>query len=157
MNLFSALYLNELVYYLIKPLVPEYALYTSYVLTLHRLAQAENRSSIEALLRRFEWALLGACGQQFSLVHEAGKPNLIEAHYYYRLIPGQGMVRAERGIPGSDVLAIAADDLTQPDYLRSAKILMRQAIEPLLDGQEIKARSILAALIKKEVSNQSLE
>jgi DNA repair protein RecO (recombination protein O) len=141
-SLFSALYLNELIYYALKPLAPETELFQAYEFALHHLTQAEHQMTIEVLLRRFEWSLLRACGHSFSLMHEAHTGQLVNPNSYYQFVAGLGMVLAQKGIPGEHILALAADDLTQIDYLKSAKIIMRQAINHLLGGREIKARSL---------------
>jgi DNA repair protein RecO (recombination protein O) len=141
-SLFSALYLNELIYYALKSLAPEPELFQAYEFTLNHLSITEDQKAIEALLRRFEWTLLQACGQSFSLTHEAETGLLVTAEQKYRFIAGQGMVLSSKGIPGEHVLALASDDLTQAEYLKSAKIVMRQAINHLLNGREIKARAL---------------
>ncbi|HAU1882038.1 TPA: DNA repair protein RecO, partial [Legionella pneumophila] len=48
----------------------------------------------------------------------------------------------DKKIPGEHLLAIAADNLSESAYLKSAKFIMRQAIDHLLGGREIKARSL---------------
>lgn len=141
-HLFSALYLNELIYYLVQSGAPELEVFQSYVYTLHHLALAPDQLAIEALLRRFEWVLLRACGQNFSLHQEGDTGQSIKAGSYYQWTAGKGLLLAAQGIPGEHLLALAADDLSQPHYLKSAKMLMRQAIGSLLGGREIKARSL---------------
>lgn len=142
--LFSAMYLNELIHYILKPLAPELELFEAYGFVLQHLTLAKNKEHIESLLRRFEWSLLQVCGQSFSLTHDAQSGQLISKEKHYRFVAGKGMLVAEKGILGAHLLALAADDLTQADYLQSAKILMRQAIDHLLGGREIKSRSFFA-------------
>ncbi|RUR06521.1 DNA repair protein RecO [Legionella sp. km772] len=140
-SLFSALYLNELIYYLLKPLAAEPELFQAYAYTLHHLALEQKQETIEALLRRFEWTLLKTCGHSFSLTEDTrGMP--IKYEGYYQFIPGQGMHASAKGFPGKHLLALSSDDLGQSDYRKSAKILMRQAIDYVLGGREIKARSL---------------
>lgn len=141
-SLFSALYINELIYYTMKPFVPEEDLFQAYLYTLNHLSQTEERLPIEALLRRFEWSLLHACGHGFSWSHEAETGELIVGDKQYRFIAGKGFIGAAKGIPGAHLLALAADDLTQAECLKSAKGIMRQAIDHLLGGREIKARTL---------------
>ncbi len=117
-------------------------MFQAYVFALHHLSLAESKAAIEALLRRFEWSLLQACGHNFSLVQEAETGRLINAAHYYQFIPGKGIVLATKGIPGAHLLALAADDLTEAEYLKSAKIIMRKAIDQVLGGRAIKARSL---------------
>ena len=51
---------------------------------------------------------------------------------------------ASKGIPGEHLLALAEDNLSEAVYLKSAKIIMRQAIDHLLGGREIKARGLVS-------------
>jgi DNA repair protein RecO (recombination protein O) len=141
-SLFSAIYLNELIYYTLKPFIPEIELFQAYLFTLNQLSMTNDRLMIEALLRRFEWTLLHTCGHGFSLTTEVDTYQLVHSHKYYQFIPGKGLVVAQKGIPGEHLLALAADDLTTPDYLKSAKMIMRKAIDYLLGGREIKARTL---------------
>lgn len=144
-SLFSALYLNELIYYLLKPQAAEPALFHAYAYTLHHLALNQEQSTVETLLRRFEWSLLQACGHSFSLSLDAGG-QVIKAENYYQFIPGKGIILHVKGIPGEHLLALASDDLSQSAYRKSAKIIMRQAIDHLLGGREIKARSLFLSV-----------
>lgn len=140
--LFSALYVNELIYSSLKPLYPDPELFRAYLVTVNSLALLDDRLAIEALLRRFEWSLLSACGHDFSMTHEARSGQLIEANSYYHFIAGEGFSVAKSGIPGEYLLALAEDDLNDVVVLKAAKIIMRQAIDHLLGGKKIKARSL---------------
>jgi DNA repair protein RecO (recombination protein O) len=140
--LYSAFYLNELIYYLLAPLVAAKELFQAYVLCLTQLVEARTQECIEILLRRFEWRLLCTCGYAFSLSKE-GSGLAIDAQAYYGFVAGEGLIRQEKGILGEHILALAVDDLS-PAYLPSAKILMRQALGSVLGSREIKARSMFA-------------
>ena len=141
-SLFSALYLNELIHYILKPLASEPELFQAYDYAVHHLSLTEEKQNIEALLRRFEWSLLQVSGHHFSLTYEAETGQLVCPDKYYQFIAGHGIVLATKGIPGEHLFALAADDLTKTEYLKSAKIIMRQAIDYLLGGREIKSRSL---------------
>jgi len=141
-SLFSALYINEILYYALKPHYPDALLFDAYLLTLNGLALTKDRLVLESILRRFEWTLLHACGYSFSLTQEAGISRPILADLYYQFVAGEGFVINNKGIPGEHILALAQDNLTEVDYLKSAKIIMRQAIDHLLAGREIKARAL---------------
>lgn len=143
--LFSALYLNELLYYTLKYCASEPTLFQSYKDTLHHLSAATNKEVVEVFLRRFEWTLLHACGHHFSLTHESDNGDPVNEQYFYRFIPGRGMICAESGIPGMHLLALAREDWSNTDYLKSAKYIMRSAIDFLLDGKVIKARSLFTS------------
>ncbi|MGM9451810.1 DNA repair protein RecO [Legionella bozemanae] len=147
-SLFAGLYVNEILYYALSPNYPDAALFDAYLFTLNNLASAKERLVIEALLRRFEWTLLHACGYSFSLTHEARTANLIVADLCYQFVAGEGFIIHSRGIPGAHILALAQDNLNEASYLKSAKIIMRQAIDHLLGGREIKTRALYCAEIK---------
>ncbi len=141
-SLFSALYINEILFYILKPYYPDEALFEAYLLTLNNLTLTKERLVIESLLRRFEWVLLRSCGYSFSFTHEARTDLNITAELYYQFIAGEGFIVSSTGIPGSHILALAEDNLERIDYLRSAKFIMRKAIDHLLGGREIKAREL---------------
>lgn len=141
-SLFSALYVNEILYYALSPHYPDALLFDAYLSTLNGLALAKDQRTLESLLRRFEWTLLKACGYSFSLTQEAGTDHLIAEHLCYQFIAGEGFVVHSEGIPGPHILALAQDNLDEADYLKSAKIIMRKAIDHLLGGREIKARAL---------------
>lgn len=139
--LFSGLYVNELLYYALSHGDPDVELFNAYLLTLNELAAASERLSIESILRRFEWCLLKSCGQTFSLVQDhRGEPILLQAAYQFKA--GEGLELSTRGIPGEHLLAMAKDNLDEAACLKSAKIIMRQAIDYLLGGREIKTRAL---------------
>lgn len=141
-SLFSGLYINELLYYLLSPLESDADLFDAYLLTLNGLSITSNRLDIEALLRRFEWTLLNSCGHSFSFTHEADTQSLIHPTHYYEFTAGKGFTQASKGFSGEDLLALGRDDLSNAAYLKAAKMIMRKAIDHLLDGREIKARAL---------------
>lgn len=143
--LFSALYLNEILYHALSPHYPSEALFEAYLFTLNGLSVTQDKLVIETLLRRFEWTLLKTCGYAFSLTHEAGTNTLISEHLCYQFVAGEGFVSQSKGISGGHILAMAEDNLSEADYLKSAKVIMRKAIDHLLGGREIKARALYLA------------
>lgn len=144
-SLFAGLYMNELLYYALRPRDPHELLYAAYVQSLHMLTQASHRLAIEAVLRRFEWVLLTSCGFHMSLTHDARSALPINEDEFYQFIVGEGFVLAEKGVGGAHILAMAADKLEDVTVLNVAKRVMRQAIHHALDGREIKARALYRA------------
>jgi DNA repair protein RecO (recombination protein O) len=140
--LFAGLYVNELLYYALKSHDPHETLHTAYVQVLKALITAPDRLAIEAVLRRFEWALLTSCGFQMSLTHDARSALPIDANCFYRFIAGEGFILAEQGICGAHIIAMAAGKLEEVAVLNAAKQVMRQAIHHALDGRVIKARAL---------------
>lgn len=134
--LYAALYLNELLYYLIKPLDPHPELYDHYKYTLHGLTMASERLTIESLLRKFEWVLLAECGYSLAFTEQAAQAE------YYRFWPNKGFVPALDGFPRAEILTIIEGQFHDINLLKSAKIIMRQAIDFLLEGKELKSRQL---------------
>ncbi|MCL5272703.1 MAG: DNA repair protein RecO C-terminal domain-containing protein [Gammaproteobacteria bacterium] len=141
-SLFSGLYINELLYHALRPIYPDAELFNAYLITLNGLASTGDRFTIESVLRRFEWTLLKACGHSFSWAIDARTGLGVIAEHYYQFVAGEGFVFSNKGIPGEHLLALAEDNLNETAYLKSAKIVMRQAIDHLLGGRQIKARSL---------------
>ena len=141
-NLFAGLYVNELLHHALKPHDHHAELYSAYIHTLQSLTLASDRFAVEAVLRRFEWGLLTACGYHMSLTHEARSDKPILNHLYYRFIAGDGFMLADEGISGAHILAMSKDELDDVDVLNVAKQIMRRAIFHALDGKMIKARAL---------------
>lgn len=141
-TLFAGLYVNELLYHALKPHDPDATLHTAYTFALQALMHASDRFAIEAVLRRFEWALLNACGYHMSLSHDARSAQPIVDDRFYHFIAGEGFILAPEGINGAHIIAFAQDKLDDVEVLGVAKRIMRRAIDHALDGKEIKTRSL---------------
>jgi DNA repair protein RecO (recombination protein O) len=133
--LFAGLYVNEILYYALKPFDPQPELFEAYQQTMQGLLAVRERLAIEILLRRFEWALLKACGYSLAF----GDATVED---YYRFVPEEGFIAADTGIPGTDILALSEGRLETLSVLKTAKFIMRQAIHHLLDGRELKSRAL---------------
>ena len=144
--LFAGLYINELLYHTLRPRDPHELLYGAYVQAISALMETSERFTIEAILRRFEWMLLTACGFHMSLTHDARSALPIHLNSFYRFIAGEGFILANEGISGAHITAMAADGLEDIAVLQVAKQVMRQAIEYLLDGKEIKTRLLYQSM-----------
>lgn len=139
--LFAALYVNELIYTVFRAGDAHSVLYDKYEQTLEMLAQAFERFGIEIILRRFEWALLCACGYEFSLTHDVDSNPIVSEHFY-QWVAGYGFKSASSGFLGGHLLAFAQDQLDNTTVLKTIKALMRQAMYFVLDGKPIKAREL---------------
>ena len=138
-HLFSALYINELLYHMLRPQDPQPDLYDAYVTTLQQVSLADTKLDLEQVLRRFEWTVLVSTGYAMSLtVDQSGTP--IVATQYYNFQPGNGFSVASTGILGTDILSLANDELTDPKILKTAKYIMRRALEHALGGKKLKSR-----------------
>ncbi|MBN9231872.1 MAG: DNA repair protein RecO [Legionella sp. 40-6] len=140
--LFSAFYINEIVFYSLPQNQPEMNLYGRYVDTLHLLGNTREIKEIEPLLRLFEWHLLGVCGYHFSWTQEAITQEAIIAEQFYRFVPETGFIAAHSGFSGHSILAFAQNDWGNLAALKTAKNVFRLAIDHLLEGRTIKARSL---------------
>lgn len=143
-NLFSAFYANELLHHFLQPFDVQPALFESYVSTINSLQTAQGQFELEAVLRRFEYHLLSACGYAVELTEDA-KQNPINALEYYNYIAGDGFYPAANGILGRHILGFAGNRLDDPDVLRVAKKIMRSAIDYFLEGKRLKARELFSA------------
>ncbi|WED43860.1 DNA repair protein RecO [Legionella cardiaca] len=142
--LFAGLYINELLYYTLRPLDPHTELFDVYVETLQQLTITTDNLAIEVLLRRFEWHLLMACGQAISFT-EAHSGNDIASDGYYQFIANEGFLPTNTGLSGKDILALAEGHLNDVHVLKIAKFIMRQAIDHLLGGKPLKSRALYIA------------
>lgn len=141
-HILAGLYLNELLYHALSLDEPEYALFDAYEKTVRHLTALQTREALERVLRRFEWRLLTASGLHVSYTHEADGVSPLDADKYYVFLPASGFIVAEKGILGAHILAMFADDLASPDVLKTAKYLMRQAIDHLLEGITLHSRAL---------------
>ena len=143
MRLFAGLYLNELIFYAPRAMGEAAStLYLAYEQTLTQLAQAD-LTKLEPALRKFEKALLQDCGALCSYTTEAEQQMPILAEQAYRFVPTLGFVKAQDGILGQHILAIAKDCYTNIETLRHAKTIMRSAINELVNHQPLYSRHLL--------------
>lgn len=149
--LFASLYVNELVYYSLKPLDPQPELFKAYLDVMQGLTAVHDKLAIEILLRRFEWSLLQACGYSLSLTERANSAGPISPNGYYQFLAGEGFIPADKGIAGADLLALAEGRL-EPQSLKTAKLIMRKAIDHLLGGRVLKSRSLAQFSYVKKVN-----
>jgi len=139
--LFSGLYLNELLYSMLKPHDPSPRLFSAYITALNSLVKAPDRLSIEPILRRFEQVLLSTSGYEISLTHDAGGDRLIDASLSYQFVAGTGFIVAKEGISGAHILAFSDNQLDSHDVLQVAKFIMRKAINHAMEGKTIHSRT----------------
>ena len=146
-NLFSGLYLNELLVRLAPPADPQPLLFAAYQDAIEHLATAV---TVEPILRQFEWLLLDVLGYGFSLEHDASGRN-IEPETRYAWQAEQGLVQLEglaaengQGLPGQALLSMAAGIWDEPGTLRAAKQLMRQALAAHLGDRPLMSRQLFS-------------
>lgn len=152
--LMAGYYLNELILYLLHRHDPQPEVFELYDQVLAALAAGE---PVAVCLRRFEIELLRLIGYALNLETEAVSDEPLRADAYYEYRPGHGAVAVQRCdgsavFSGSDLLAIAALRLDDPQPLRQAGRLMRLVIDYHLDGKELKTRKVLRDLHRGRLS-----
>ena len=136
------LYLNELIYRLLPLQQPEELLFASYACSLQALVLRPSAFELEVILRRFEWQLLLAAGVLVSFTETSDNMAPVDPDKYYTFNPSTGFSVAHQGYLGAHLLAIGRDELHCTQVLRSAKHLMRQAIDHLLNGVPLHSRRL---------------
>ena len=145
-RVFSGLYVNELVARLLEreDSAPEvWGAYESV------LAELGNAAPIEAALRRFEVALLDACGYGLVLDYRADTGEPVQAGHRYAYVPERGPVGgtptvAHRDVAGATLRALAGEGDWTPECLTDAKRLMRFLLQQYLGGRPLTSRSLFA-------------
>ncbi len=139
-NLFASLYINELLYYLLKPEDEHNDLFDAYKESLLNLQMSASQNSMEILLRSFELNLLQAIGYGLGLSIEAESNALVQVDKYYKFIPNRGLVLAQQGILGRYLLAIDKCDFSDDYALKIAKKIIRCALDYCLEGKRLRSR-----------------
>ncbi|MDX1836673.1 DNA repair protein RecO [Legionella taurinensis] len=152
LSLFAGLYVNELLYYTLNAGESYTSLFESYQYTLQGLATVNNKLAIEALLRRFEMQLLDVCG--YSLLLTCDVDGLaVDPLKQYGFVVGRGLVKSSPGFSGQSVLGLAHNQFDDLQVLKTAKFILRQAIDHLLGGRELKSRSLFPGMAKIKSSS----
>jgi len=158
--LFSGYYLNELLMRLLHPLDPHPDLYQQYTRTLTQLAcLAQNGGTLEqssrqlqSSLRLFEKYLLQELGYGLVLDHEAQSGAAIDPGRDYQYVleigpmPGDNRTAEAVTVSGRSLLALASDELNDPQCLHESKKLMRAALARYLGDRPLHTRTLLRQL-----------
>jgi len=144
-------YLNELLLKLVQRDDPHERLFDDYATALAGLARGEET---QAVLRRFEIALLREIGYALLLERDAerGVPLAAESRYAY--MPERGPLALETGgapqggveLRGKTLLDMARGDFSDPTTVTESKILMRRLIGQHLDQRALNTRQMLLEL-----------
>ncbi|MDO8349776.1 MAG: DNA repair protein RecO [Gallionella sp.] len=149
--LMCGFYLNELLINLLARDDAHEQLFDYYRVTLIRLAHETDHA---ATLRCFEKHLLQELGYALQLETEAGsgKPVQAEAGYRYAVehgaVPDDGDARNGLRVMGKTLLAMAADDYTDPVAAQQSKQLMRMLLNHHLGGKILHTRELIKDLQK---------
>ncbi|MDH5517333.1 MAG: DNA repair protein RecO [Gammaproteobacteria bacterium] len=146
-SLACALYVNELVMYLIHKHDVHESLFSQYHQTVNRLFETQK---LEFELRHFELSLLDHLGVLVDLSLDAvtGKRLKESSKYYFHI--ERGLCEFDYSfepekipvLTGSSLLAISENRLDQPEVLKDAKKLMRYLINYSLAGKPLKSREL---------------
>lgn len=148
--LMCGFYLNELLVNLLARDDAHEALFDYYRATLHRLAHEADHA---ATLRCFEKHLLQELGYALELEREAGSHRQVRAEGRYRYVIEHGVVEDDghaHGYPlaGRTLLAMAADDYSDPLAAQQSKQLMRMLLNHHLGGKVLHTRELVKDLQK---------
>jgi DNA repair protein RecO (recombination protein O) len=149
--LYSGFYLNELLVRLLARHDPHPLLFAAYNDSLCALMQGK---TVEPVLRLFEMRLLQEAGYGLQLEFEAetGEALNADALYDYHLESGPVRInnRSAGGFVfrGASLLAMAREELSQPDVLQDAKRLMRSALKLYLGDKPLNSRELFAAVTR---------
>lgn len=146
-RLYSAMYINELMMYLLKDEDINLELYHAYQQALHLLHSTD--IPIEVTLRHFEFSLLSELGYAINFRQDAddGDPIDPEKDYYY--VPEQGFVATTlhpdiraMAFSGHFLQAISQNDYSHPSTRQAAKWIARIALSPHLQHRTLKSREL---------------
>ncbi len=149
--LMCGFYLNELLINLLARDDAHEQLFDYYRATLYRLAHEADHA---ATLRCFEKHLLQQLGYALELEREAvsGKPVEAEAAYRYvqelGALADNGEVHTGLQVQGKTLLAMAADDYSNPVAAQQSKQLMRMLLNHHLGGKTLHTRELIKDLQK---------
>ena len=148
-SLFCGLYLNELLQKLLPPGESFANLFYFYEITLQHLRRGTTQKEFEAALRQMEFFLLAELGFALDFSSCCTTDLSVKADQVYRYRVGEGFSEIEANtktydtlIPGAHLLALANAEFTDPDVLKTAKIIARKALASLLDGRPLKSREL---------------
>lgn len=142
-NLYSGMYVNELLTRVIATEVPQPALFFDYLDALTELAHNQNP---EPALRRFELALLSSLGYGVDFLHCAGTGESVEPTMTYRFREQKGFIASVRQdnltFLGEELIAISERRFMTKSQLQAAKRFTRMALKPYLGSKPLKSREL---------------
>ncbi|WP_026972910.1 DNA repair protein RecO [Aliagarivorans marinus] len=133
-HLFSALYVNELLYHLLDEHSPYPELYQCYRQCLLELAAAK---PIERSLRQFEFQLFRELGFALSLPEDW----LPQQNYSYSLSRGFYPAQGHSSYSGEQIAQLC-NFIGSDEQLPLARQFCRQLIAQLLNGRELRSRAL---------------
>jgi len=143
-RLICGLYLNELLYKVLRKYQAENSLFDHYQLALSQLQAADN---VAATLRCFEKQLLVSLGFGYEWDKCFDTGDKIKADHYYGFDPEHGIVSAGqspelRQYKGEHLLALYHEQIASKEQLQTAKKVLRAALHRVLGGASIRSREL---------------
>ena len=135
-NLYSAFYINELIYSLLPPNERELIIFNQYHSSIKKLKKNDNT---EEILREFEYLFLKEIGYQIDFENEYSSGDAIESNSFYEFAPQSGFKRAEKGFLGKDLQEIARKEYN-PINLKTFKAINRKSFEYYFEELNINSR-----------------
>lgn len=146
-NLYSAMYINELISRVIESETAYPELFHDYLASLTELAQSDNP---EPALRRFELALLSSLGYGVDFLHCAGSGEPVSENMTYRYREQKGFIASVRKdnltFLGNELIAISERRFLTKQQLQAAKRFTRMALKPYIGSKPLKSRELFVAL-----------
>jgi DNA repair protein RecO (recombination protein O) len=142
--LYCGFYVNELVSCFLHKYDPHPEVFGYYSECLSCLADG---SGLETALRLFELRLIECAGYGLQLDYDDNQ-RPIESLKKYQFQVGQGPVESLDGqFSGNTLMALSSRELTDPQVLNEAKILMRMVIDVYLQGKQLKSRAVISKVM----------
>jgi DNA repair protein RecO (recombination protein O) len=146
LSLYCGFYINELVSRFLHKYDPHPEVFADYSECLSGLADS---SKIEVALRIFELNLIENIGYGLNLAHDFLNEKPVDPLKKYHFNIESGPIAAVDGVfSGATLLALESRELTDPQALIEAKMLMRKVIDVHLQGNPLKSRAVISQIIK---------
>ncbi|MBD1572395.1 MAG: DNA repair protein RecO [Vibrio hibernica] len=150
-NLYSAMYINELVARVVESETAYPELFHDYLSALTELAQCDNP---EPALRRFELALLSSLGYGVDFLHCAGSGEPVSDNMTYRYREQKGFIASVRqdnlSFLGNELVAISERRFLTKSQLQAAKRFTRMALKPYIGSKPLKSRELFVMIASKK-------
>lgn len=159
-KLYSAMYANELLVYLLPQDDPTDHIFEHYQCLLDQLIDPS--SSLEPCLRYFEFHLLEELGYGINFISNASSGESLEAGENYFFIQNHGFVTTREhpeirdvSFLGEQLICIAQQDFTDKRTRQTAKMLSRVALKPHLRGRKLKSRELFSNRVDLNIAPKS--
>ncbi len=150
-RLFTAMYLNELLYYLLESDTDYPGLFSSYFQAL--LSMSDVSVPVADTLRQFEFLLIQQLGYGVDFEYEADSMLPIQPNHYYRYQLETGFIPTELRdntiFRGHEILGMATQQFTDDLIASAARKFCRQAFSALLGNKRLRSRELYSAYISR--------